>query len=345
MFINDPDYVPSVFVFSSITSYKDRRSRYERLMKRRKKVAKGPHKHDHLDNVSQLSPSVQATEQDPFTEDISEDDTESIEDNVKSIEDGEDDMLAEENITTEENMDIGEDRSVTTTDKNLSTDIDANDWYAIEKRITEQQELIEMLQSELRGTRPSITLQNDDNQVHFYTGLPSYSVFIGLLKLLVGVMSKHLSHGLSHNTAKFLAAISATGAIIFISKCWGGRASDKYITSHSGFLDHLIYGDVVMADRGFDISEDLALRGTTLCIPPFTKGKSQLSQREVEMSRALSSLRIHVERAIGRIKHYKILQHTFPISLLKSTHDTEFATIDKVLIVCAALSNLQPPLV
>ena len=76
-----------------------------------------------------------------------------------------------------------------------------------------------------------------------------------------------------------------------------------------------------------------------------TKGKSQLSQREVEMSRALSSLQIHVERAIGRIKHYKILQHTFPISLLKNTYDTEFATIDKVLIVCAALSNLQPPLV
>ena len=157
--------------------------------------------------------------------------------------------------------------------------------------------------------------------------------------------SQTYSNYKSHNTAKFLVTISATGAIIFISKCWGGRASDKYITSHSGFLDHLIYGDVVMADRGFDISEDLALRGTTLCIPPFTKGKSQLSQREVEMSRALSSLRIHVERAIGRIKHYKILQHTFPISLLKSTHDTEFATIDKVLIVCAALSNLQPPLV
>ena len=33
------------------------------------------------------------------------------------------------------------------------------------------------------------------------------------------------------------------------------------------------------------------------------------------------------------------------ISLLRSTHDTEYATIDKVLTVCAALSNLQPPLV
>ena len=35
-----------------------------------------------------------------------------------------------------------------------------------------------------------------------------------------------------------------------------------------------------MADRGYDITEDLALRGTLLCIPPFMNGKSQLSQRK-----------------------------------------------------------------
>lgn len=63
--------------------------------------------------------------------------------------------------------------------------------------MAEQQNLIEMLQFELRATRPSERLQNDDHQVHFYTGLPSYSVFIALLNLLVGVMSKHLSHGLN----------------------------------------------------------------------------------------------------------------------------------------------------
>ena len=74
--------------------------------------------------------------------------------------------------------------------------------------------------------------------------------------------------------------------------------------------------------------EDLALRGTALAIPPFTKGKSQLSQREVEPSRELSRVRIHVERAIGRIKHFKLLQQTWPISLLKSPDETDFATID-----------------
>ena len=59
----------------------------------------------------------------------------------------------------------------------------------------------------------------------------------------------------------------------------------------------------------------------------------------------LSSLRIHAEHATGQIKNYKILQHVFPISLLKGCHDNDFAMIDEVLIVCASLCNLQPPLV
>ena len=149
----------------------------------------------------------------------------------------------------------------------------------------------------------------------------------------------------SHNTVKFLVAISPTGAITFVSKCWGGRVSDKHLTVKSGLLQHLIYGDLVLADRGCDISDELALIGASLAIPSFTKGKPQLSQREVELSRHLSHVRIHVERAIGRIKRYRILQSTLPIVILKRSHETELCTIDKILITCCALSNLHPPLV
>ena len=71
------------------------------------------------------------------------------------------------------------------------------------------------------------------------------------------------------------------------------------ITSKCGFLDKVSHGDLVLADRGFDIAEDLGLRGASLAIPAFTKRKPQKSQREVETSRALSNVRLHVERAIG----------------------------------------------
>ena len=53
-------------------------------------------------------------------------------------------------------------------------------------------------------------------------------------------------------------------------------------------MKHLFCGDMVLADRGFDISDDLAVHGATLAIPPLIKGKDQLSQREVETSRDLS---------------------------------------------------------
>ena len=62
-----------------------------------------------------------------------------------------------------------------------------------------------------------------------------------------------------HNTLKVLISIAPTGSITFISNVWGGRVSDKVITQKSGFLDKISYGDVVMADRGFNIADDLAI--------------------------------------------------------------------------------------
>lgn len=91
-----------------------------------------------------------------------------------------------------------------------------------------------------------------------------------------------------HNTVKVFIAVSPTGAITFISKAWTGRVSDKVITQKSGFLDHIEYGDVVLADRSFDVHDDLALIGAQLEIPAFTIGKSQLSREEVEKSRRLA---------------------------------------------------------
>ena len=61
-----------------------------------------------------------------------------------------------------------------------------------------------------------------------------------------------------HYIVKFLLRIPC-GAIAFLSKCWGGRATDKFITMKSGFLGLLEPGDVVLADRGFDIHEDVAI--------------------------------------------------------------------------------------
>ena len=47
--------------------------------------------------------------------------------------------------------------------------------------------------------------------------------------------------------------------------------------------------------------------------PPFTKGKKQLEKVDIDWSRELSAVRIHVERVIGVLKQkYTILQKTIP---------------------------------
>jgi len=63
-----------------------------------------------------------------------------------------------------------------------------------------------------------------------------------------------------------------------------------------------------MADKGFDIAYDVLLRGAKLN-PRFLKDQKQLSKKNVILTRQIASLRIHVERAIGRIKQYRILFH------------------------------------
>lgn len=140
-----------------------------------------------------------------------------------------------------------------------------------------------------------------------------------------------------HNTIKILVGITPSGAISLVSKAFGGRASDKLRTQHSGFFDLQEYGDLVLTDRGFLIEEDLASRDTRLAIPSLTKGKKQLSMRQVEMSRRLARVRIHVEIMMERIKNFKILAGILPLSLVSQT--------DNIIMIAAAISNLQPKLV
>ena len=56
-----------------------------------------------------------------------------------------------------------------------------------------------------------------------------------------------------------------------------------------------------MADRGFDMEEDLIIRGVRLNIPPFVRGKQQFDKHVIIFPRRIASLRIHVERAMERI--------------------------------------------
>ena len=106
-----------------------------------------------------------------------------------------------------------------------------------------------------------------------------------------------------HNTVKYLIGVAPQGSVSFISDGWGGQASDKYITEHSTLLSNLIPGGTVLADRGFDIRDAVGFYASTLAMPAFTKGKSQLEAINVEQTGSPANVRIHIERVIGNIRN------------------------------------------
>ena len=149
-----------------------------------------------------------------------------------------------------------------------------------------------------------------------------------------------------HNTVKFLIGVTPQVVISFISKAWGGRVSDKYLTENSGLLRKLLPGDIVLADRGFDIVDSVGFYQARLHIPAFTRGKKQLSAEEVEETRKIANVRIHVERVIGLVcRKYTILQGILPIQLVTARQGDDLAPIDKIAIVCCALTKLSESIV
>ena len=87
---------------------------------------------------------------------------------------------------------------------------------------------------------------------------------------------KHVS------TAKVFIAMRPQAVTTFVSSAWERRVSNKHLTVNSGFLTKLLHGDVVLANKGFDIEEDVARMQASLQISAFTHGRVQLSPQQVE---------------------------------------------------------------
>lgn len=150
-----------------------------------------------------------------------------------------------------------------------------------------------------------------------------------------------------HITLKFLIGISITGVIIFISRGYGGRASDKKVSVDSGFLDKLQEGDLVLADKGFLIENEVRAEGASLRIPCFVRNGNQLDPYEIEQSRNYSSVRIHVERLISVVRQkFNICSDIAQMSAVSKQNDLFHNDLyDKIVFVCCSLVNICPSVV
>ncbi|XP_077508191.1 uncharacterized protein LOC144119456 [Amblyomma americanum] len=139
-----------------------------------------------------------------------------------------------------------------------------------------------------------------------------------------------------YNTYKVLIGCTPDGYISHVSRLWGGSSSDKAILEASGLLDKLDAGDAIMVDKGFTFP--YLPPGIKVYRPPFREShQKQMPAKAVDETRRIASARVHVERAISRVKGFHILDRPFPISMIDIA--------EQVFEVCCLLSNFRLPLI
>jgi hypothetical protein len=177
----------------------------------------------------------------------------------------------------------------------------------------------------------------------FQTSYPSVRVILDCTEIFIQRSSSLLNQSMTfssykhHTTAKFLVGITPSGVISFVSEGWPGKTSDRQLTMESGILDLLQENDSVMADKGFTIRDLLEKKKCKLNIPPFRGASGQFTTEEVFKTQEIASLRIHVERSIGRVKNFHIINGVMPLTL------QPLAT--NIFKICCWLTNFDVPLV
>ncbi|XP_055544923.1 uncharacterized protein LOC129730006 [Wyeomyia smithii] len=110
-------------------------------------------------------------------------------------------------------------------------------------------------------------------------------------------------HYKGRETAKYLIAVTPGGTISYVSREYGGKASDKQIVAEEKMLEMVNIGEAVMTDKGFSIDAECKALGVKLVRPPFlTAPQYQLSTTDAFENVSIAAARVHVERAIQRIK-------------------------------------------
>ena len=91
-----------------------------------------------------------------------------------------------------------------------------------------------------------------------------------------------------------------------------------------------------MANRGFKIKTDLALKQYSLSIPPSVAKGSQKIKKDVHDTSNIADVRIYFEQAIRMLKEFRILMYQQPLLYLPLLND--------IVRVISGLVNLKRPL-
>ncbi|CAH3124479.1 unnamed protein product [Pocillopora meandrina] len=208
-------------------------------------------------------------------------------------------------------------------DKGTQTDFSFEDLQALNSEINTLKEENANLKAKLTNSKQLKRelfvddVLKDDESVKFYTGIPSLACLTMIFNLLKPFAEK-LKYW-DKNKEKEVTYQKDS------SKKKPGK--QRLLTIMEEFILTLVRLRLGLLSRHlsdiFGVSE-----GTVSKV--FTTWKA------VKSTSAIPSVRIYVERAIGRLKDFRILQGNFLVPMLPIA--------DNIFSVCAALCNLLPPL-
>ena len=120
----------------------------------------------------------------------------------------------------------------------------------------------------------------------------------------------------SHNTLKKLIFCTKSGSISYISQAYAGSCTDRFITENTNVAAKFTPDFMVLFDKGFNVQDIFLNRQVKCVLPPFVRSKQQFTRSEVYQGKRIARARIHVERVIGRLKEFRLLQNTLPLTMV-----------------------------
>ncbi|XP_057292377.1 uncharacterized protein LOC130620063 [Hydractinia symbiolongicarpus] len=99
---------------------------------------------------------------------------------------------------------------------------------------------------------------------------------------------------------------------LFFSDIYPGSISDSAITKETAVLEWVRPEHELMSDRGFSVQDHCSIKGVFLNRPA-QKDTDQFSPADVAANFDIASTRIHVERFIGRVRDWSILNAVWPL--------------------------------
>ncbi|KAK1797620.1 hypothetical protein P4O66_007916 [Electrophorus voltai] len=156
---------------------------------------------------------------------------------------------------------------------------------------------------------------------------------------------RHLSRPTSVSELKYVIGVAPQGVVMFVSRGSPGNVSDKTLVESCGLLCKLLPGDVVLAERDFDIGDLVGARKAELKITNDHSKMFKNDQNPREEASLISEERMNVYRHVGRVvqmvkKRYSMLTGPVESPFTVIDRSSNVTTFDKIVQVACALNNL-----